>query len=82
MAYHSEDDTYSCDCCGFRDKWDGTDGIHGELWGCEKCGDTFCSKCFIDKLGSSEYMSMMQEADRIYCPECWEKERKADEKFK
>lgn len=82
MAYHSEDDTYSCDCCGFRNKWDGTDDIHGELWGCEKCGDTFCSKCFIDKLGSSEYMSMMQEADQIYCPECWEKERKADEKSK
>lgn len=22
MAYHSEDETYSCDLCGFRNGWD------------------------------------------------------------
>lgn len=76
MAYHSEDDTYSCDYCGFRNKWYALDDLHGELWGCEKCGNTFCSKCFIDKYGRFEYMSMMQKSDQIYCPECWEKERK------
>nr|DAH88766.1 MAG TPA: zinc-ribbon domain protein [Caudoviricetes sp.] len=75
MAYHIEDDTYSCDCCGFRNKWDASDSTHGELWGCEKCGNTFCSKCFIDKFGSKEYMNMMQGSNQIYCPNCWENER-------
>lgn len=76
MSYHSEDDTYSCDICGFRSKWNRSDDIHGELWGCEKCGDTFCTSCFIDRHGQKDYMSMMQRSDYILCPECWEKERK------
>lgn len=75
MAYDMGTDTYSCDTCGFESKWDNKDDIHGELWGCEKCGDTFCSKCFIDKYGQKEYMEMMQSSNQIYCPECWEKRR-------
>ena len=41
----------------------------------EKCGDIFCSKCFIDRYGAEEYMRMMQQSDLIYCPSCWEKVR-------
>lgn len=80
MAYHSEDDTYSCDFCRFRNEWDASDHIHGELWGCEKCGKTFCSKCFIDKHGKGNYMDMMQGSGLILCPDCFGKARDANGK--
>lgn len=72
--YDAEKDTYSCDLCGFEMRWDAHDDEHGEMWGCEKCGGVFCSKCFIDKLGRDAYMQMMQGSDLIYCPDCYEKE--------
>ncbi len=75
MAYNLSSDTYSCDICGFEMQWDASDLVHGEMWGCEKCGDIFCSKCFIDRYGAEEYMRMMQQSDLIYCPSCWEKVR-------
>lgn len=74
--YNTEKDTYTCDACGFEMTWDGSDDIHGEIWGCEECGDCFCSKCFIDRYGREEYMRMMQDSDIIYCPICWEKHRR------
>lgn len=80
MAYHNEDDTYSCDLCGFRNSWDADDDLHGELWSCEKCGKTFCSKCFSDKHGHKTYMYMMQKYGLILCPDCWEEVRKIYEK--
>lgn len=43
-----------------------------------KCGDTFCSKCFIDRHGRKEYMKMMQGSDLIYCPACYEEVQKND----
>lgn len=49
--YNCIKDTYTCDLCGFEMEWDASDLVHGEMWGCEKCGDTFCSKCFIDRHG-------------------------------
>ena len=58
--YNCIKDTYTCDLCGFEMEWDASDLVHGEMWGCEKCGDTFCSKCFIDRHGRKEYMKMMQ----------------------
>lgn len=67
MAYNLGSGTYSCDICGFEMQWDASDLVHGEMWGCEKCGDTFCSKCFIDHYGRKEYMRMMQQGDLIYC---------------
>lgn len=67
---------YSCDFCGFEMNWDKKDDFHGEMWGCEKCGRTFCSKCFVDRFGREDYKDMMQDCDLIYCPECWQKVRK------
>lgn len=49
--YNITTDTYTCDICGYENKWDSHDEVHGELWGCESCGTTFCSKCFIEELG-------------------------------
>ena len=49
--YLMSTDTYVCDICGFEGKFDTDNDIHGELWVCERCGDTFCSKCFIDRMG-------------------------------
>ena len=69
-------DTYTCDLCGFEMEWDASDLVHGEMWGCEKCGDTFCSKCFINRHGRKEYMEMMQGSDLVYCPDCYEEVQK------
>lgn len=68
MAYNLGTDTYSCDICGFEMQWDVSDLVHGEMWGCEKCGGTFCSKCFIDRYGREEYMRMMQQSDLVCIP--------------
>lgn len=69
--YDSEKDTYTCEHCGFEMKWDASDDLHGEMWSCEKCGKTFCSKCFIEKHGKDEYTKMMQGSDLIFCPDCY-----------
>lgn len=53
--YLMESDTYVCDICGFEGEWDDHDDIHGELWGCERCGGTFCTKCFIETIGTNAY---------------------------
>ena len=50
-----------------------------EVWGCEKCGQVFCSKCFIDRYGFASYMEMMQDFDLILCPDCYEKEKESKE---
>lgn len=76
--YNCIKDTYTCDLCGFEMEWDASDLVHGEMWGCEKYGDTFCSKCFIDRHGRKEYMKMMQDSDLIYCPACYEEVQKND----
>ena len=70
-------DTYTCDFCEFEMQWDGHDEVHGEVWGCEKCGQVFCSKCFIDRYGFASYMEMMQVFDLILCPDCYEKEKES-----
>lgn len=73
MAYLIEESVYECDICGFESKWDDYDEKNGELWGCENCGTTFCSKCFIDRHGQKQYIDMMKGSDLIYCPDCYEK---------
>ena len=72
--YSTGNDLYTCDYCGIEMKWDGTDDTHGEMWGCEKCGYSFCSKCFIDRLGKSVWMKMMKSSSHILCPTCYGKE--------
>lgn len=72
MAYINNTARYSCDVCGFEMDWDGSDEVHGEMWGCERCGTTFCSKCFQDKFGQKQYMDMMQNSDLVLCPDCYE----------
>lgn len=68
------EEKYECDFCGVELTWDETDHVYGEMWGCEKCGKSFCSKCFIDKFGNEKYMDMMQNHDLILCPTCFNKE--------
>lgn len=70
--YDMTDDLYACDFCGFEMEWDDRDDIHGEMWGCEKCGVVFCSKCFIEKHGQSGHVKMLRENDFIKCPDCYE----------
>lgn len=78
MAYNDEKGTYSCDICGFENEWEASDEVQGELWSCEKCGHIFCTKCFVDKFGRKEYMEMINNADQVYCPDCWEKRREQE----
>lgn len=73
--YNMEKGTYTCDVCGYEGEWDATDEVHGDLWGCEKCGKVFCSKCFVERFGRKAYMNMMQGSDLIYCPDCFGGER-------
>ena len=74
MAYKMSTDMYECDYCGFEMPWDDSDNAYGTMWECEKCGTTFCSKCFQDKFGQKQYMDMMQNSDLVLCPDCYEKE--------
>lgn len=73
MSYNLNSDTYTCDICGFTQKWDEIDDVHGDMWGCEVCGTTFCSKCLKDAVGEVAYMDVMQGDDLIKCPECLNK---------
>lgn len=78
MAYNNDRDIYSCDICGFESKWEAKDDAHGELWSCEKCGRIFCTKCFTDRFGNDEYLEMINNADQVHCPDCWEKRKEDD----
>lgn len=68
--YNMNDDSYTCDFCDFTEGWDQTDDVHGDMWGCEVCGATFCSKCLKDLVGEKEYYRLMQEEALIRCPDC------------
>lgn len=52
-------ETYYCKYCNTKMKWDEHNDKNGEIWGCEKCDKTFCTKCFTDKHGQNNYMNMM-----------------------
>ena len=77
--YNKTTDTYTCDICGYENKWDSHDEVHGELWSCESCGTTFCSKCFIEELGWDAYHKMMQSDDLVSCPDCYKIMREENE---
>lgn len=77
--YSTETDLYQCDFCDFEEKWYVKDEIHGNLWGCERCGNIFCTKCFKDKLGEANYYQMMKGFNLICCPDCFEKCYKKEE---
>lgn len=63
---------YECDFCGTQIGWEEQDDVCGEIWGCEKCGRAFCTKCLIDKVGRDAYMKRMQSGNLILCPDCFE----------
>lgn len=69
MPYIKEN-LYSCDFCDIEIEWDKTDEVHGEMWGCEVCGSTFCSKCLKEAVGEDGYRKIMQDSDLIRCPNC------------
>ena len=71
--YNMGSDTYSGDIWGFEMGWDEHDDVHGEMWGCEKCGSSFCTACFIKAKGVEAYNHMMQGCNLIMCPECYSK---------
>lgn len=66
---------YTCDFCGFENDWESDDDVHGSMWGCEKCGKTFCKKCFTDRFGNEEWLNMINNADEVHCPDCWKKHK-------
>lgn len=67
---------YVCDFCKTSIPWGGSNDVKGEIWGCERCGKTFCDQCFVDEFGENERMRMFQRDEGIIlCPDCWEEER-------
>lgn len=83
--YLMNSDTYICDFCGIELLWDETSDTNGDMWGCEVCGKTFCSKCLKDKIGEVEYLKVMQatsseyEDDVLRCPDCVRKKNSDEE---
>ena len=53
--YSMSKDTYTCDTCGFEEKWDAHDDRRGDIWECEYCGAHFCTECFVKKLGREHF---------------------------
>ena len=51
--YSMVKDTYTCDTCGFEEKWDAHDDHRGDIWECECCGAHFCTDCFVKSLAES-----------------------------
>lgn len=76
--YNMEKDTYTCDTCGFEQKWDAHDDHRGDIWECEDCCKHFCTACFVKALGQTEWERMIGETDRILCPSCYGKEQVRD----
>lgn len=76
--YNLEKDTYTCDICGFEEKWDAHDDHRGDIWECEDCYKHFCTSCFIKALGQEEWDRMLGETNSIYCPTCYGKEQIRD----
>lgn len=71
--YSMERDVYTCDTCGFEEKWDAHDDHRGDMWECECCGTHFCTGCFVEKLGRESFDKMLREADYIVCAPCYKK---------
>lgn len=73
--YSMKRDTYTCDLCGCELDWGGCDDVHGTMWGCERCEIDFCSKCFIDRHGREIFEDMLQNGDKVLCPNCYGEEK-------
>ena len=69
MAYMSED-LYECDFCGVELGWDETHDTYGDMWECEECGRTFCSRCLKNAIGEAAYYELMRGHDKVLCPDC------------
>ncbi len=65
---------YACDFCGYTMHIMDVEDVHGELWACERCGQTFCTKCAVERMGKDSYEKMMQGPGDILCPACKERE--------
>ena len=64
-------DYYECSVCGEQFDWKkDTDDGNG-IWGCEKCYEPFCKKCFVKKFGIKAWMHMVNQEDLIKCPNCY-----------
>lgn len=72
--YNMGKDTYTCDICGFEEKWDAHDDHRGDIWECDDCGSHFRTNCFVKKCGQAEFNRMLRETDGVYCPGCYGKQ--------
>lgn len=66
-------DIYECDTCGVQIPWSKSDPKHGYAWGCEKCGEHFCERCFEESLGRQVFETMIREEDEVLCHRCYRK---------
>lgn len=71
--YEMSTDMCTCDFCGVRMKFDETSETHGNMFGCEKCGREFCSRCFKKAYGNKKFDKMLTEEAEVLCPACYAK---------
>ena len=64
-------DLYTCDFCGVQMKWDESKERSGTMYGCEKCGREFCSRCFKKYLGNEKFDDMLADEEKVLCPSCY-----------
>jgi len=65
--YSISRDTYTCDECGFEEKWDTHDDHRGDIWECEYCGKHFCTFCFMSVADQEVFDRMLHGTDRVVC---------------
>lgn len=71
--YEMSTDLYTCDFCGVQMKWNESTETDGTMYGCEKCGREFCSRCFKKAHGSKKFDEMLSNEAEILCPACYAK---------
>ena len=71
---------YRCSICGFKMGWEDSDYEHGTMWGCERCGATFCTSCAVKRIGRKAYDEMIENGKHVLCPDCMKETASIDEK--
>ena len=69
--YEMSTDLYTCDFCGVQMKWNESKEGYGTMYGCEKCGREFCSRCFKKYLGNEKFVDMLADEEKVLCPSCY-----------
>lgn len=62
-----------CIFCKTGIDWDSADSQRGNIWSCDRCGDDFCSRCFIERT-EEKYPPGHERYIQVLCPNCFTKD--------